>query len=154
MSDESDLSIASGDNIFEERPRGGDSPMEIKNYFPTPFVRQGFGRMSTTSSSYQGSDMNYNCVDEMSENEEKLITVKHCISKYNSTEPNDSSSEVTTTKEDIRKEESSEFRKKEKIKSKFSDFIFIYIILMNRYPKGYNRASYAPKILVLERKNH
>ena len=122
MSDESDLSIASGDNIFEEKPRGGDSPMEIKNYFPTPFVRHGFGRMSTTSSSYQGSDMNYNCVDEMSENEEKIITVKHCISKYNSTEPNDSSSEVT--KEETRKEESSEFRKKEKIESKFSDFIF------------------------------
>ena len=124
VSDESDLSIASGDNIFEEKPRGGDSPMEIKNYFPTPFVRHGFGRMSTTSSSYQGSDMNYNCVDEMSENEEKIITVKHCISKYNSTEPNDSSSEVTTTKEETRKEESSEFRKKEKIESKFSDFIF------------------------------
>ena len=126
MSDESDLSIASGDNIFEERPRGGDSPMEIKNYFPTPFVRHGFGRMSTTSSSYQGSDMNYNCVDEMSENEEKIITVKHCISKYNSTEP----SEVTTTKEETRKEESSEFRKKEKIESKFLAFIFHYITLM------------------------
>ena len=123
VSDESDLSIASGDNIFEERPRGGDSPMEIKNYFPTPFVRHGFGRMSTTSSSYQGSDMNYNCVDEMSENEEKIITVKHCISKYNSTEP----SEVTTTKEETRKEESSEFRKKEKVESKFPDFIFYYI---------------------------
>ena len=117
VSDESDLSIASGDNIFEERPRGGDSPMEIKNYFPTPFVRHGFGRMSTTSSSYQGSDMNYNCVDEMSENEEKIITVKHCISKYNSTEPNDS--EVTTRKEETRKEESSE-------KSKFPDFILNY----------------------------
>ena len=126
MSDQSDLSIASGDNIFEERPRGGDSPMEIKNYFPTPFVRHGFGRMSTTSSSYQGSDMNYNCVDEMSENEEKIITVKHCISKYNSTEP----SEVTTTKEETRKEESSEFRKKEKIESKFLAFIFHYITLM------------------------
>ena len=126
VSDESDLSIASGDNIFEERPRGGDSPMEIKNYFPTPFVRHGFGRMSTTSSSYQGSDMNYNCVDEMSENEEKIITVKHCISKYNSTEP----SEVTTTKEETRKEESSEFRKKEKIESKFLAFIFHYITLM------------------------
>ena len=117
VSDESDLSIASGDNIFEERPRGGDSPMEIKNYFPTPFVRHGFGRMSTTSSSYQGSDMNYNCVDEMSENEEKIITVKHSISKYNSTEPNDSASEVTTRKEETRKEMNSE-------KSKFPDFIF------------------------------
>ena len=145
MSDESDLSIASGDNIFEERPRGGDSPMEIKNYFPTPFVRHGFGRMSTTSSSYQGSDMNYNCVDEMSENEEKIITVKHCISKYNSTEPNESSSEVSTTKEEIRKEESSEFRKKEKTESKFAVFAFI---LVNKYPKVEDRA---PKILVLEK---
>ena len=119
VSDESDLSIAS-ENFYEERPRGGDSPMEIKNYFPSPFVRQGFGRVSTASSSYQGSDMNYNCVDEMSESEEKLITVKHCISKYNSVSASEPNEVTTTTKEEIMKEESSESRKKETIESEFN----------------------------------
>ena len=66
-------------SIYESN-RGGDSPMEIK----TPFVRHGFGRVSTTSSSYLSSE-NPNGVDEMSAESEgqKTTTVKHCISKYN-----------------------------------------------------------------------
>ena len=70
----------------------------------------------------QGSD-HYNCVDEMSENEEKIITVKNCISKYNSVsglKPNNSnSSGVTITNQEITKEEStSEITKKETTESK------------------------------------
>ena len=128
ISDDCDLSISS-DNFYEERPRGGDSPMEIKNYFPSPFVRHGFGRVSTASSSYQGSD-NYNCVDEMSENEEKIITVKHCISKYNSVsgQETENASEMTTTNEEkIIKEESSEFRKKETTESKNTIFFIFFL---------------------------
>merc|ERR1712062_274842 len=49
-------------SIYESN-RGGDSPMEIKS--ATPFVRHGFGRVSTTSSSYLSSE-NPNGVDEMS----------------------------------------------------------------------------------------
>ena len=58
--------------------------MEVRNYFPSPFVRRGFGRVSTTSSSYQSSD-NLNGVDEMShsKSDDQKLTVKHCISKYN-----------------------------------------------------------------------
>ena len=68
-------------SIYESN-RGGDSPMEIKS--ATPFVRHGFGRVSTTSSSYLSSE-NPNGVDEMSAESEgqKTTTVKHCISKYN-----------------------------------------------------------------------
>ena len=68
-------------SIYESN-RGGDSPMEIKS--ATPFVRHGFGRVSTTSSSYLSSE-NPNGVDEMSAESEsqKITTVKHCISKYN-----------------------------------------------------------------------
>ena len=130
VSDDSDLSVYSDENLYEERPRGGDSPMEIKNYFPSPFVRHGFGRVSTASSSYQGSD-NYNCVDEMSENEEKIITVKHCISKYNSVsgQETENASEMTTKNEEkIIKEESSEFRKKETTESKQFFFFKKYIL--------------------------
>ena len=75
------LSLVSDD---EELNKGEDSPMEIKNYFPSPFVRHGFGRVSTTSSSYQGSD-HPNCIEEMDESgsDQRKITVQHCISKYN-----------------------------------------------------------------------
>lgn len=68
-------------SIYESN-RGGDSPMEIKS--ATPFVRHGFGRVSTASSSYLSSE-NPNGVDEMSAESEgqKTTTVKHCISKYN-----------------------------------------------------------------------
>ena len=70
-------------SVYESN-RGGDSPMEIKSIYNSPFVRHGFGRVSTTSSSYMSSE-NPNCVEEMSsEGDSKTTTVQHCISKYNS----------------------------------------------------------------------
>ena len=60
----------------------------------------------------------------MSENEEKIITVKNCISKYNSVSgvekrSNISTSEGTITNQQITKEESiSEITKKETTESK------------------------------------
>ena len=86
VENEESISLLDEDNsdcgsIYESN-RGGDSPMEIKS--ATPFVRHGFGRVSTTSSSYLSSE-NPNGVDEMSAESEsqKTTTVKHCISKYN-----------------------------------------------------------------------
>ena len=67
--------------------------MEIKNYFPSPFVRHGFGRVSTTSKSSSSHETshgteNYNSLEEMGQSEVEethtKTTVKHCISKFNS----------------------------------------------------------------------
>lgn len=72
-----------------------EDSMEVKNYFPSPFVRHGFGRVScntTTSSSYQSSD-NLNCVEEMEASENEVTSVEHCISKFNA---NSSGTEKTT----------------------------------------------------------
>lgn len=69
----------------EQDPSEADSPMEVKNYFPSPFVRHGFGRVSctTTSSSYQSSD-NLNCIEEMEASDNANVTsVQRCISKFN-----------------------------------------------------------------------
>jgi hypothetical protein len=98
ISDE-DFDSDFGDIGLCEQPRGDDIPMEIssrKNFIglssPSPFVRHGFGRVSTASTSSKSvpESENYNCVEEMASASEdghgrnKTTTVKHCITKYNS----------------------------------------------------------------------
>lgn len=72
--DQDDSDLSQNSDCYEEQPKGEESPMEVKNFFTaTPFVRHGFGRVSTSQDSQDSSQKN------------NQTSVKHCIAKLNST---------------------------------------------------------------------